>query len=288
MLNNSTINLITNWGKNDENIRAIVLEGSQGKDIVDLAKKLDKFSDYDINIFVSDKEKYLINDSWIYNFDDVLIYQKADFSFNSQKIPSRLVIYKNIPRIDFSFWDIKSFDNLDENNIYEPYKNGFYIILDKDNILKKLPKQKNAGFIIKKPTEEIFLSNIYDFLFELAITVKYLKRESLFFAKLLENRYLKDFLLEMISWDFGYKNNWASNKLHTEGKNLEFIADLEIKNKLNMFFSGYNTKETYESLIFMLEFYQEISEKLAFNLNYKYPKNKFLELKNYLNTSFYK
>ena len=60
---------IADWSKQQEPIRALILEGSQAEE-----GKADALSDYDVNIFITDPTPYAQDDGWIHAIDQVWVY----------------------------------------------------------------------------------------------------------------------------------------------------------------------------------------------------------------------
>ena len=81
-MNHSILNKIVNWAKNESEIRTLILEGSRASN-----SPTDELSDYDLNVFVVDPDKYTSDNSWINNFDQVLVYQKEKFFYKNIEIP---------------------------------------------------------------------------------------------------------------------------------------------------------------------------------------------------------
>ncbi len=85
----------------DDAIRAVVLEGSLAAGF-----QVDELSDYDINIFARDYERYLVDDRWMASIGPVLLYQKEEFRYDDAVIPTCLVLFQDRQRVDFSFWHL--------------------------------------------------------------------------------------------------------------------------------------------------------------------------------------
>jgi len=271
---------IIQWAESEPEIRALILEGSMVS-----GANTDKLSDYDLNLFVTDDKQYSESNDWIYAFDDVTVYQKPDFTFEKRYIPSRLVVYKNSPRVDFSFWNVDILKHfVEKQHLPEFYKNGYRILLDKDNIASKLPEPTHDGYAISKPLKDDLLKTIYDFWYEAYCVVKYLKRGSLFFAKMVENSYIKKFLLQMILWNEAAKKSWRTYHIHTEGKNLEKVISESLKNKLSGCFSEYGKEAILRSLFMMMRLFEELSKTLCGDLEIKYPEGRILTIKKYIST----
>jgi aminoglycoside 6-adenylyltransferase len=273
-MEDNVLNKIINWAKGETDIRIIILEGSRASN-----SEIDELSDYDLNLFVVNPDSYTSDNSWLKNFDDILVYQKEKFLYKNLEIPTRLVVYKNSPRVDFSFWPIEALYDVIENKMLpESYKNGYRVLLDKDKITDKIIFPDYCGFTITRPTKDQLLKSIYDFWFEAYCIAKYLKRERLWYAKTLENGSIKKLLLQIILWRESYKCNWKNNKIHLDGKNIEDQIDENVKKSFEKCFSKYNIDDTWESLFETINLFKKLSFELAELMNIEYPFESVLEI----------
>jgi aminoglycoside 6-adenylyltransferase len=278
-VNHSILNKIINWAENESEIRTLILEGSRASNA-----PTDELSDYDLNVFVVNPDKYTSSgNSWINNFDQVLVYQKEKFFYKNIEIPTRLVLYKNNPRVDFSFWPINVLYEIIENRILpESYRNGYEVLLDKDKVTGNIILPNHDGFIITQPTEDELLTTLYNFWFEACSVAKYLKRDRLWFAKILENGPIKGFMLQIILWNESSKDDWNNNKIHSQGKNLETQVDIDIKKSFKKCFSKYDKSDTWDSLFGMIELFKRLAYELTVTMNVKYPKDSISEIEKYI------
>lgn len=278
MRDESIISKIVEWAQKESEIRAVILEGSRASD-----STTDTFSDYDLNIFVTDHAKYTSDNHWMSEFDTVLVYQKEGFFHKNTRIPTRLVVYKNSPKVDFSFWPIRILcEIVNSKTLPERYKNGYKVLFDKDDITRNMPTPCADGFIVGKPTKDEVLTMIYDFWFEAYCIVKYLTRDNLWYAKILENGPIKTFLLKMILWHESSKDDWKSNKIHLEGKNLEAHVDETTKRTLADCFSKYNKSETWYSLCAMMKLFKKLSHDVTSKLSIAYPEKSISQIEAYI------
>lgn len=272
------IEKIISWASAHPDIRALILEGSMVS-----GQETDELSDYDLNFYMLNPDVFAEHNEWLYQFDDVIVYQKPDFMYEQSHIPSRLVVYENSPRVDFSFWNVdilKKF--VQKQHLPEFYKNGYGILLDKDGLASKLPEPTHDGYIISKPSKDELLKTIYDFWYEAYCVAKYLKRGSLFYAKMVENGYIKKFLFQMLLWHEAVNIEWGRNDIHLEGKNLEKKFNERIQHTLSRFFSVYSRDETLQSLQAMTDYYQKISYVVCEKIEIEYPKIKIENIKKYI------
>lgn len=278
MTDNSILGRILEWAQSESEIRVMILEGSRASDTT-----TDTLSDYDLNLFVTDYAKYTSDNHWITKFDAVLVYQKEKFFHKGMEIPTRLVVYENSPKVDFSFWPISILREIvDGKTLPERYRNGCTVLFDKDNIAQGMPPPCFDGFIISKPTTDEVLTTIYNFWFEAYCVAKYLKRNSLWYAKILENGPIKRFLLQMILWNESSKDDWKNNKIHQEGKNLEAHIDEDTKKALTDCFSGYGKSDTWNSLCAMMKLFKKLSRAVTAKLSINYPAKSIAQIEAYV------
>ena len=269
---------IIEWAKGEAAIRAVILEGSRAS-----SSDTDEFSDYDLNIFVTDDTKYLSDSRWITTFDDVLVYQKEGLFCKNTRIPTRLVVYKESPKVDFSFWPISMLREIVDSKVLpERYRNGYKVLLDKDGITQNMPAARYDGYVIGKPTKNEVLTTLYNFWFEAYCIAKYLRRESLWYVKVLENGPIKRFLLQMILWRESSKDDWKNNKIHQEGKNLEDHIGEDIKRALVGCFSKYGKADTWRSLWKMIELFKRLLREVTAKLSIVYPEKSIAEIESFI------
>lgn len=274
------IEKIAAWAQADENIRAVILEGSFASHA-----RVDELSDYDINVFTGNADKYLLKDHWLGQIGEVLIYQKEQIQFYDYIVPTRLVLFRNRERIDFSFWSLKTLAEIVKGEkIYESYRNGFQVLVDKDNLAQKLPSPDGKGFAVCQPRHEQFLQVIYDFWFEAYCVARYLSRKDLWYAKLIENRFIKDHLFQMALWNHGAENDWKPDPiLHTEGKGFEKWASMELIEDISSCFSTYDVEETWKSLLKMVGVFNRLARQTSRLIRIEYPNRVEKDVLEYLN-----
>jgi aminoglycoside 6-adenylyltransferase len=280
-MNKEIISKLTTFGKADESIRAVILEGSQST-----GKFTDDLSDYDVNIFTNDARHYLSSDLWLKQFGDVLIYQKEQLEIFGEIIPTRLAVFKDGSRIDFSFWPVSVLLEMTNGaKPYESYRNGFTILVDKDGLAKSLPKPDGKGFQVDKSGRDEFLQTLYDFWFEAYCVARSLARGDLWFAKRIEASYIKDHLYRMMLWEHQAQNGWANDPLlHLEGKRFEQWAEPELLKEISACFSIYSIEETWKSLLGMTNLFNRTAKSMAGELGFEYPEKTSQEILEYIET----
>ncbi len=252
----------------DDDIRAVILEGSMAA-----GTYTDDLSDYDVNIYARDYAPYLADDRWMDKIGDVLLYQKEAFDFYDATIPTRLVLFRDQPRVDFSFWHSSLLaDIVRGEKRYDSYENGYQILVDKDHLAEQLPPPRGAGFRVTPPGREAFRQTLYDVWFEAQAVAKHLARGDLWYAKLVNNRYIKEHLFRMALWHHQAERDWAPDpRLHLAGKQLETWAGPDLIAALAGCFAGYNVAATWESLLATMALFHTMARQTARHSGIEYP-----------------
>src|SRR5690348_14356687 len=105
METNSLLDKITAWAKSDDNVRALVLTGSQARG----AEEADEYSDYDIEIIAKDYKRLAGDDAWIHSFGPVMV---SLYLGEGPEYPTRLVFYQGATKVDFTLADKQRVENL--------------------------------------------------------------------------------------------------------------------------------------------------------------------------------
>jgi len=275
---------IVGFAESQEAIRTVILTSSRAG-----AGEIDEFSDYDIMVVTDHADTYLGTDAWIETIRPVWVFIKEQFTHGDDVIPTRLVIYQDGIKVDFSFWKVSILRNFVMQGFADTddLNRGYRVLMDKDGLAAQLPPPAIKAFKVSKPVREEFLSTIHEFWFEIAEIAKYLARKDLFPAKQRENGVVKALLLRMIIWNVQAKNNWTANT-HTDGRRMRSWVDRETMNSLAETYSGFGFEESRKSTAAAIELFRELSKKTAQLLGYDYPRGVDREITGYVDSVLHK
>lgn len=252
---------VIEWGCDTENVRAMILTGSLAS-----KNKKDTLSDYDIAVFGYDFD-FIKRDDWIKSFSDYWVCVRDSFDFLKHEIPTRLVIFDEALKIDFSFHPVKLLKKLSEE-LSDEYNIGYKILLDKDNITKNFPKASCTGFILEKPTPEEFKNNIEEFWFEVYHVEKYLIRKDLWTAKL-RDLAVKEKLRQMLEWNHGAQQSWTFSP-GSLGKEMNTWLDKNLRDELHNCWGSFDKADSARALENTIKLYRKVCNETAAALNYNY------------------
>ena len=256
-------NLIS-WSEKNEKIRGLILSGSRvAKD-----NKVDFLSDFDITVVVNDID-FIKNDDWLNELQEYWVCIHDGFDLLGYEIPTRLVIFHDNLKVDFSFLKEPFLDKMSSSRLFpDGFNSGYKILLDKDSTLNNLPAPTFKAFVLNKPSEADFNRNVNEFWFEVYHVAKYLTRNDLWVAKF-RDWSAKQFLLQMLQWHQGSKNNWDFSP-KPDGKEMMNWLDTKILERINECFGGFEKESSWTVIENTTRLYRDVARQVSQTLNYHY------------------
>ena len=255
--------LILSYAKNDDNIRAVVLNGSRANPN---APK-DIFQDYDIACLVKDMSPYFKNPNIPPLFGEIMILQEPE---DMQEPPAEndghytyLMQFKDGNRIDLSFDPPELFKPVIEDSLT-------VVLLDKDNILHDIPLSSDKDYLPKPPTEKLFQDCCNEFWWVSAYVAKGLWRNELTLVKHMQDVYVRDQLMKMLVWYFGIRTDFkeAPGKM---GKYFKKRLEPEIWASLERTYPDANYENIWESLFEMGSLFRRLAKVVVSEFGFQYP-----------------
>ncbi len=208
--------LILKTAREDERIRAVVLNGSRA----DPECPRDKWQDYDIVYFVRDVEPFWDNMEWIEKcFGKPSLVQKPE---SMTIIPPDgngdfvyLMIFPDGNRIDLTV----TADPRDNDT--EPA----IVLLDKDGVLH--PRPKKGHWHIRRPDQKLFSDCCNEFYWCLNNVAKGTARGELPYAMDMFNIHVRDMLRKMLEWLIGSERDFSVSA-GKRGKYFEKLLPAEV------------------------------------------------------------
>jgi Streptomycin adenylyltransferase len=141
---------LVDWAKARPDIAALILTGSRARP----SGSVDFFSDYDLEIFTTDSERYTSDSDWMKEIGDVWVFLPTE---SSPGFPTRLVIFDSGRKVDFS---VKSPHALEAAaNATEPselYEQGYRVLMDKRGLASRSgPAVIRAAYAVNANTGRV-------------------------------------------------------------------------------------------------------------------------------------
>lgn len=257
------MDLILTKAKNDERIRAVMMNGSR----VNPNVTKDRFQDYDIVYVVSNLESFTSDHSWVDYFGGRIIMQMPEDMILPPATHNGIFIYLMLftdgNRIDLKLVPIDLLDQMELDSLSE-------ILLDKDKRFNPLPPANDSDYIVAKPDSKEIADCSNEFWWVSTYVAKALWREELSYAKFTMEVPVRDMLIRMLEWHIGIKTDFEIS-VGKSGKLLKHYLDQEEWQKFVQTYPDGNYANMWTALFTMCELFQKISESVAKYFGYQVP-----------------
>lgn len=268
---NKTADILLDIGRKSENIRLMLMTGSR---VNPLASR-ENHEDYDLIYGAKDPMVLLEDPSFLEGLEPIFIYSENYKPSNKGKESVNFKVLTSWQtKVDIEIVPLDDLDRVLTNNTL------LSLVMDKDNLIKKLPLASDISYRVMRPTKNEFELAVYEFFAGVIDQVPYLYRKS-YIGSIQEKRKLEDGINRMLAWDLAYKGDFKLNF----GKN---YMDLEKHMDENQVKSLYRTMEykdidtMWEALFASMGFFRSLGLGVGERLNYPYPKKMDVAITSYV------
>jgi aminoglycoside 6-adenylyltransferase len=261
---NEMTDIILDVAKNDDRIRAVIINGSRTNPNV----PEDIFQDYDIVYIVNKIETFIENISWIDVFGERIILQLPEDKKNILLPPENngvynyLMLFKDGNRMDLTLIPLEKQKEIMGNDSLT------IILLDKDNIFPRIEKPNDKDYWERIPTENIFNECCNEFWWVLQNVAKGIWRDELPYAKRMYI-FVRDMLDKMVSWYIcmGYGFKISTGKM---GKYFKKLLEKDLWDMYYRTCSDGDYEHSWESIFICCELFRIIGIRVAEKMEFKY------------------
>ena len=257
------LDLIVNTARQDERVRAVIMNGSR----VNPNAPKDFFQDYDVVYLVTEKESFLADPSWIKVFGELMILQLPDEMSDpppeGKDHYAYLMQFADGNRIDLSLFLVENVHKLEDDSLT-------LTLLDKDGILPKYEPPNESGYLPRPPTAKKFFDCTNEFWWCSPYVAKGLWRREIVYAKHMLDLYVREQLDKMLVWYVGIHTDFqvSSGKM---GKYLEKYLEPELWQLLMRTYSDGEYSHTWDALLAMADLFRHIAVPVAEHFGFPYP-----------------
>ena len=264
MNNNSDaiLHVLLSYAECDENIRAVLMEGSRA------LGNVDKYSDYDIVFVTESSELYFdgaIMPFLIEKFGEIVVMQTPD-NGDPHDVYTHLIQFANGVRIDLTFNSI-AFLN------HTALESATVVLMDKDNRFFNISPSSDADFWLKPPSAPEYLSHCNQFWWCSPYVAKaIIRRQTLHALELLSDCVRREYAWMLLCLA-GVRNNWAKvnpGKHNTNILGLLSEDDMHYYNTLLNSYVHSNNNEISLTLDNIMAEYNKLAPMVAELLNFSY------------------
>jgi aminoglycoside 6-adenylyltransferase len=254
------LNLILGTARDDERIRAVMLNGSRANPNA----PRDRFQDYDIIYFVTELAPYVEDRTWINRFGERMILQTPDEMDDPPPDPGAgftyLIQFMDGNRIDLSLHPVERLEECLGDSLS-------VVLLDKDGCIPPLPAPDESSYIPAPPTAKQYADCCCEFWWVAPYAAKGLCRRQIIYAKNALDSLLRIQLMKMLAWQVGLEGRNPGKF----GKNLDRCLPPEQWNQLLETYAGAGTSETWAALFAMCALFEQAARRVGERCGHAYP-----------------
>ncbi len=257
------LDLILNVARQDERVRAVIMNGSR----VNPKAPKDFFQDYDVVYLVTEKESFLADPGWIKVFGELMILQLPDDMSDpppeGKTAYGYLMQFADGNRIDLSLFPAGKLDELEDDSLT-------LTLLDKDGILPNFAPPDDSGYLPKPPTTKKYFDCTNEFWWCSPYVAKGLWRHEIVYAKHMLDLYVREQLDKMLAWYIGMQTGYKKSP-GKMGKYFEKFLEPELWELLLRTYSDAEYDHTWDALLAMGELFRRIAIPVAEQFGFVYP-----------------
>lgn len=269
MDNNDTIQQLIRWGEQQSFVRAMLLTSSRAVP----NGPVDRLSDYDIILVLTDIHPYHADRAWLAAFGRVLALFRDPIEADEGALKSGYVIqFEDGLKIDFSLWEVDILRRIASSPHPDPELDaGYRVLLDKDHLTDGLPSPTYKSYIPKPPTETEYRERIEMFFLDTCYFAKYLWRDDLMAAKHLMENFIKDeHLRPVLEWHIELEHNWTV-KPGPFGRRMKKWLRPDLWADLESTYVGPGLEENWNMLFRVISLMHRTAIEVGERLGYPYP-----------------
>lgn len=257
------LEIILNPARQDERIRAVMLNGSR----VSPNARRDLFQDFDITYFVTDLASFTDDHSWIERFGELMILQMPEAMEDPPPMNdghfAYLMQFTDGNRIDLTLFPLAKLDKFQPESLSA-------MLLDKDGLFTSLPEPSESDYVPKPPTAKAFFDCCNEFWWVATYVAKGLWREEITYAKYLQDVAVREQLMKMLTWHVGIKTQFTSGP-GKFGKYLNKYLEPAQWTMLENTYADASYEKTWQSLHTMGDLFRMIATGVADQFQLEYP-----------------
>jgi len=276
--NDGVLNTLLNYADNDDNIRAVLMEGSRAFGMVD------QYSDYDIVYVTVSSEPYFngaILPFLIKHFGEIAVMQTPD-NGDPHDVYTHLIQFASGVRIDLTFNSIAYLRRVSRES-------ATAILMDKDCFFVGATPPSDADFWIKKPSAVDFRKRCNEFWWCAPYVAKAVVRGQTLHALEMLGELSRHEYRTMLSYLAGVHRNWERVNLGKHSTNVKQQLPPDAAHYYDALMNSYVSADGSQILLALealMSKYNTMAAIVAQALGYEYDSEEALKTMQFIQARF--
>jgi aminoglycoside 6-adenylyltransferase len=256
------LTLILDYARRDENIRAVVMNGSR----VNPNARRDPFQDYDVVYLARDPAPLIHNPEIVRYFGEILILQTPEDMVEpppeNDGSYGYLMQFMDGTRIDLSILLLERWHECVADSLSR-------VLLDKDGMIPNLPPPSDRDYLPRRPTAKLFADCCNEFWWLNPYVAKGLWRGELTYAKYIFDGPLREQFTTMLTWFFGVHTDFRVSP-GKAGKYLRAGLDPALWAEVERTYPDADFNRIWDALFLMGELFRRLALDVAQAFSFDY------------------
>jgi aminoglycoside 6-adenylyltransferase len=264
-----TLDLLVRWAESQPRVRAMLLTSTRAIP----GGSSDNFSDYDVELALTDVRPFAVDRTWLEAFGKVLVMYQDPLESGPHGLHSGNVVqFESGLKIDFTLVETQYFACLRHApQLPAEYDAGYRILLDKDGLTAGMKPPTYRAYIPSPPGVDSYLEKIEGGLLDATYVAKYLRRGDRMAAEFILTNFLKDeHLRPLLEWHYELEHGWAV-KAGLHGRRIERYLRLDLLADLEGTYAGPGPEQGWQALFRTLDLLCKAGIEVGQRLGYTYP-----------------
>lgn len=262
--------LLLGYARKHDIIRAVVMNGSR----TNPNAPQDFFCDYDIVYYCTDPRPFFVDECWIAEFGEQIIFQRNDYVDHGLDGVIYLMLFTDGVRIDLSYNYLSNLAFIGEDTLTK-------VLLDKDGLAPPLPPASDSGYYPRRPTFKEFHEAVNEVFWCSNNLAKGIWRDELPYVKYMQDVIIRDALNKLLDWYGAMLHGWKITP-GSYGKWLKNYLPAEVWESVVRTYPGADYADIWDSQFEICRLARLIGTALAQELSFEYPLEDDLRIVEYL------
>lgn len=266
--------LILQVARDDERIRAVILNGSRANPHA----LRDMWQDYDVQYIVSDLVPFIDQPAWVEQFGDLLIMQMPDSMGDPPPASfdhfAYLMQFADGTRIDLTLLTMEAYQARTGDSLS-------LVLLDKDASLGTFPPPDERDYLPQPPTPKAFDDCCNEFWWVSPYVAKGLWRGEIPYARFMLDGIVRAQLMQLLVWYIGMRSDFQVNP-GKQGRYFQRYLEPPLWQQLLRTYADAQVEHTWQALFAMAQLFRSVALQVAAHFKFAYPDADYLRVLDFL------
>ncbi len=259
---------VLDWARRQDGLDAVViLTGSRAR----ARGPVDAASDYDMEVFVAEPERYGSSSAWLEEISPVWVCISSSEG-DEEDIGRRIThqpFFAGGLKADLQIRPTEALADIAEGGLDDLYERGYVVLWDPSGLASRLPAPSGRTPCLRPPTNADLLDVCSEFWFEAAHITPYLARGELWVVKFRDGT-MKRMLLRLIEWDALARVGPEADVWHI-GTHMRDWAAPDVWADLHRCYGHFDAEDAFAAFQETLALFSRLSRRVAAGFSLNHP-----------------